>query len=478
MQLVPDAPPEEAKPTGQTSKIRLVSDEGPPPTANQPGVAPSDTALERAMLPRPEATRAIPAAPIKKWAAWPFSPETAAQLERGILSPITAQNYALRQLGVPSKEDLARGALAVLESQGPMLPMEPAATAAEAALETIPSGAKLAAKGIQKAAGAAGRGAAGAIGTLGTHTGQTPIVEAYRAGRTGGEAAESFLKELKNISEPRETVAIAKRGLDSMREARNAAYQSVMGDIKTDPAVLDFAPIDEALSKVRDIAYFKTEGKPGVAPVYDAIKSKIDSWRAGPPDEFHTVFGFDQLKQHIGSIAEGLESNTQASKVAWDMYDAVRKSITNQAPTYGKIMEDYEKASDAVRELERAFSLKGDKPAVDTALRKLQSAMRNNVQTNYGARLKMAETLDEATGGELMPRLAGQSLSSIWPRGFGPYEMGASLAAGHQLSPWFYATLPFQSPQLVGRTAYGLGATARKGSEAAEATARLLGLIP
>jgi hypothetical protein len=50
--------------------------------------------------------------------------------------------------------------------------------------------------------------------------------------------------------------------------------------------------------------------------------------------------------------------------------------------------------------------------------------MRNNVNTNYGQRLNLAQQLENAGGRDLMPALAGQALSSKLPRGMA----GATLA--------------------------------------------------
>lgn len=48
-------------------------------------------------------------------------------------------------------------------------------------------------------------------------------------------------------------------------------------------------------------------------------------------------------------------------------------------------MKNYENASNLIREIEKTLSL-NPKASIDTALRKLQSVMRDNVNTNYGKR--------------------------------------------------------------------------------------------
>ena len=101
----------------------------------------------------------------------------------------------------------------------------------------------------------------------------------------------------------------------------------------------------------------------------------------------------------------------------------------------------------------------GDKASADTAMRKLQSLMRNNVNTNYGQRMKLATELELQGGRQMMPALAGQALSDLAPRGIqratapigglGLYGIGGlPAAAGGAL---------VSSPRVVGEAVYGAG---------------------
>ena len=55
---------------------------------------------------------------------------------------------------------------------------------------------------------------------------------------------------------------------------------------------------------------------------------------------------------------------------------------------------------DLVNQIQKSLSL-NDKASVDTAMRKLQSLTRNNVQTNYGQRVKLAEELSKYGGQDI-----------------------------------------------------------------------------
>ena len=119
-------------------------------------------------------------------------------------------------------------------------------------------------------------------------------------------------------------------------------------------------------------------------------------------------------------------------------------------------MKDYSDAATQITEIERALSL-GSKSAKDTAMRKLQSLMRNNVQTNYGNRLSLARELEQNGGVELMPALSGQALNSWTPRSLAGQIGGGATAFASMSNPAALLALPFQSPRIVGNAAYGLG---------------------
>jgi hypothetical protein len=106
--------------------------------------------------------------------------------------------------------------------------------------------------------------------------------------------------------------------------------------------------------------------------------------------------------------------------------------------------------------LERQFMQElslGKNSAAGTTLRKLQSALRNNVNTSYGNRLNMLDELDP----DLITEIGGQALSSITPRGLQGLTAGTVGAYGAFINPTTLAALPLQSPRLVGELAFKLG---------------------
>ena len=193
------------------------------------------------------------------------------------------------------------------------------------------------------------------------------------------------------------------------------------------------------------------------------INKEIANWKSLDPAEFHTPEGLDALKQKIGGIVEEIPFEQKTARfAAGKVYDSIKSEITKQAPEYSKVMSEYSGASDTIKEIERALSL-GNKAAADTSMRKLQSLMRNNANTNYGTRTNLARTLEQAGGQELMPALAGQAVNEWTPRGIQKATAGtggAGLALTGNL-PAAAGLAAVSSPRLVGELAYGAGSIPR-----------------
>jgi len=138
----------------------------------------------------------------------------------------------------------------------------------------------------------------------------------------------------------------------------------------------------------------------------------------------------------------------------------VRDEIKRQAPVYESVMKSYSEGLDKASELKKALNL-GDKKSIDSSLRRLQSVMRDNVNTNYGNRINYAEILEQASGKPIMAQLAGQALSSPMPRGLQRMLPSATGAGALALDPTLLALLPAQSPRLMGEATVLAGKASR-----------------
>jgi hypothetical protein len=307
-------------------------------------------------------------------------------------------------------------------------------------------------------------GIAASIGkkTIGTTTGagSEAINQAVKAGETGNQA---FLGNLRKTSNMEDVVDIAKTGLDNMRKEKNAAYRSGMFDISQDKSTLSFDDIDNAISNAKAKNYDFGEYKDaGAQDALNKVEKLVKTWKKKSPDA-HTPEGLDFLKQKINNEILGkldYQKDAFARNLVGDVYSELKSTIGKQAPTYADVMKNYGEASDTINEIKRALSL-NEKASADTSLKKLQSILRDDVSSSFGHRKDLANQLVEHGAEDLMPALAGQSLSSWKPRGmlgnletagglgylaFHPAALGSALMAA-----------PFVVPRAAGEMAYAYG---------------------
>jgi hypothetical protein len=313
---------------------------------------------------------------------------------------------------------------------------------------------------------------------LKTGVGAEPITQAVKAGREGNTTVLANMREQVPITQ---VLDDARSNLAQMNLDKQKDYRSGMVNIKNDKSVLDFAGIDKAIKDAENLAYFKGKVKDKTAAsVLNDIKAKVSDWKKSDPAEYHTPEGMDNLKQSLwedfGKLGREEKTAFSAGK---QIYDAVKNQINAQAPEYSKVMKNYSEASDQIKEIERALSL-GNTASADTAMRKLQSLMRNNVNTNYGQRLELAKQLEAMGGNEIMPALAGQALSSKLPRGLqSATNIPSSYLAFGVGGPALAAIdLAASSPRLVGEAAYKYGQMANALNKAKQPVTDITNKIP
>lgn len=306
---------------------------------------------------------------------------------------------------------------------------------------------------------------------LGLTTGVGPetIQMAYESGRRG---ATAFKENMRGTVDKTEVLDQAKQALQNMRAAKSASYQSGISTTKADTTKLNFAPIDQAFNDIQATLYEGNRLKVGADELkkVNEVADVLEEWRTDPNS--HTAIGLDALKQRLDAIYPDSPAQRQAQRVIQATRQKVYQTIVDQSPEYAKTMSDYERAINLEKEIERALSL-GKNAAADTALRKLTSLARNNVNANYGYRLDLAKALEQQGNADLLPAIAGQSMSATLPRGLAPQIAGAaaipsaiqSFAAG--ITPTTLLAAPLMSPRIVGEAVYGAGDITRRMQQSA-----------
>ena len=317
--------------------------------------------------------------------------------------------------------------------------------------------------------------------TLGltTGAGSKSIEEAAKAGATGNQ---QFLQNLRGEVPVKDVLEAAQSGMQALKAQRKQAYEQGIATTKPSQEIvagkplpkpaprLDFNPIENSFKQSIDNLKVRGGGDVASAVGEDSlkdinkIKAVIDEWKS--KSGLHTAEGLDNLKRRIDDLYRNDMTN-EAKAVLSQTRNSVKQTIVKQDPNYAKTMRDYEEALGIEHELEDALKL-GNRASADAAIRRLQSLTRNNVNANYGYRKELADILRTQGGVDLMPALAGQSLNTWIPRGMhrivpeltaGSAIGGVALAGPAGLAP--LATLPLQSPRLVGEATYKAGQIAR-----------------
>ena len=296
-------------------------------------------------------------------------------------------------------------------------------------------------------------------------TGTKALETAFGAGTTN---SKTFLENLRSKDvDFNQVVSDAKNALQELRQNRNSSYLQTKGKLASEMKQVGLGGIRETLDKFSEAG--KLEGtsvvsRPRQQKVVNDIRAIVDEWDtiSGPDRKVaHSVIGLDELKIKIrDEVNANYPIGSPERTIAKSVVDGLTDSIKAADPDYHKWMTDYADASRHIDDLERTFSLGAGK-INDNALRKLQSIMRQNVNTNFGARTQLAEKLTRTKAGEnISEQLAGQSLNPMLPRGISRYTGPiTAMGAGSVLSnPWVTGgLLPFMSPRLAGEVAYKTG---------------------
>jgi hypothetical protein len=304
---------------------------------------------------------------------------------------------------------------------------------------------------------------------LSTGTGSDAVKQAFRSGVTSDR---QFVENMRGNVPVSDILEQAQGAMQTLKQNRRDAFQKGFETTKQNQTFLDFKPIETKFDNALQSLTVKGVGgvsasKVGQKTLDDVaeIKAVVDEWKSKP--ELHTAEGLDGLKRRIDDVYRQDMSN-EAKSILTQTRGAVKQTIVKQDKNYAKTMRDYEEGLSLERELEKAL-IGNDKTSADTAIRKLQSLTRNNANTSYAYRQQLADILRQETGTDLMPALAGQAMQSVTPRGIQKLVpsltagggVGAAAAGAGPAALIPLATLPLQSPRLVGEATYGVGRAAR-----------------
>ena len=288
--------------------------------------------------------------------------------------------------------------------------------------------------------------------------GSQALETAYESGKAGGQEGVAFRQALRDEVDPTLVVQTANDAVKQMKANKNAQYAQNKTALKTDKP-LNFSGVNDALLNAQRslIGEGRITVDTDAMKYLEQTKQIVDQYKKAGVS---SPIGFDEMKQKIYNevLAKIPFTDGNARRVIGAVTNQIKQDISRQAPTYNKMMSEYETASNMIREVERTLGM-GDRKSADAALRKLQSVMRNNVNTNFGARLKFAQELEKTSKTPILPSLAGQALSDLTGRGMqgvvNPMIALDTLNAGGGGA--LAVTAPFMSPRLMGETSHLAG---------------------
>ena len=293
------------------------------------------------------------------------------------------------------------------------------------------------------------------------HTGVKPIEEAAKAGYEGGSANKAFTESMRGITTPEEIVDNARGAIDSIVKQKNLDYTQRKALWGQSQQPLSWTDINQGIRDAHNIQTF--QGIDLLSPRSQKMRNTLDNimldWSSYPAS-YHTAAGFDALKQKIMNIGKDYEFGTPERAIAEAYAKGIRTTIKDAVPEYASAMERYGAYKDLISELRKTLSLPADasKGTIDTALRKLTSTQRRNVNTNFGQRARLIDELVANGAEHLIPQLAGQALQSTEAHGLARFIPAIFAGAGHPMEAILSA---IASPRAVGETARAIGSIPR-----------------
>ena len=304
---------------------------------------------------------------------------------------------------------------------------------------------------------------AAALGLL-SSTSPSLVREAWKAGTNMagfGKKGEAFRANMRGAS-VEDLVAEARSAANQLRKDRSAAYKSGKVNVASDQTVIDFSLVTDAVNAAEKANTYGTQNvslSGESAAAINAVRELVQKWSELNPAEYRTPEGLDALKQSVGSLVNWNDRGKAANQAIMSVYSAIGDIITKQAPAYADLMSDYTRASREIIEIERSLSL-GNKAAVEASLTKLLGSTRGSPTSEM--RAANVRRLDQVSGGNLAPAIAGQALSELKPKGLSQVTGALNLlgTAGGVIDPLALAMLPLHSPRVVGEAVHAAGRVA------------------
>jgi hypothetical protein len=263
---------------------------------------------------------------------------------------------------------------------------------------------------------------------------------------------------------------------------------SLTGSIN-DPVSMQ--PIYDAINEQRQVIGPKhlASDMSGVAAhdELDRLEGLVNQRNSLPDGDLQkSILGMDQLKVQLGQDAL---HGSAAPNQTWAVYNAIKKTMNDLDPEYQNIMDSYRANMDKINSLTKGLKA-GPNVAANAELAaylKAQKTPRGQSLINQVA--QKDPLIPYMVAGADLHNLGAQGVSSIIEKGSAPFHIvniGHALLSGNPLYVagavgTAIAQPVIQSPKLMGKAAYGLGALSASpvgGAANAAGTSMRYGNIP
>lgn len=294
------------------------------------------------------------------------------------------------------------------------------------------------------------------------------------AGKTTGLGPNVIAEQLKGTQEFKDAmrgktteaqiVDKADDALSRIKEARGDAYRAELSKLQN---VNKEIPIDDIKVKSDEwlkrynvrksddgsLDFSRSTVSGTSANEVEQVYKMVQDWGSKAKDT--TPEMLDVLKRRLDDF---YSTSRNSRAMVTDLKKSIQSKIESQVPEYAKMTQEYAKASDLIKEMERALGA-GDRASADTAIRRLTMALRED----KSLRRDLLKVLDQAGEGNVTGSVAGalsrpianRSLESLMTAGMG---VGAATFFSN---PYLAALIPLASPRVVGELNVVLGKIGR-----------------
>jgi len=277
---------------------------------------------------------------------------------------------------------------------------------------------------------------------------------AYAAGQTGGKTDKALVSAMRKKIDMKTVADDANKAFEKMQKKKQKDFVDQKTKLQLDKVNMN---IDDVIRGIDDFKAQHTlnnvlDLSDEAGAILADIEKTIGEFYANK--SLHNAAGVDWLKRKVANKYPLNPKNKDTQMVAQAMQKLVKEQIVKQVPEYAKVMEAFETASLLEKQLIQELSL-GKAKNASTTLKKLQSIMRDNANTNYGSRLQAFNKIDDFSDANILEKIAGMELSSWKGRGVQgaivpSLATGLTLGSGNLMA---MGAVPFSSPRLTGEAA-------------------------